>query len=220
MRGERALFSAYLVSFIFMAAVSMERFVRGVHLDYYLYPAITCILCAAALALPVALRRKGTVTLPVWLITLIFLALFLHCLGVVERYYDDKFWWDNLTHFLSSMIVSAIALIAISLVDWYVEELLIPVRVMPFIITAVGCSFGVLWEVSEWSFDIVLGTGMQYSLDDTMQDLLMDLLGSSAMGTVGWLFLHQRSPGELAQGLGVESYFVLLEEWWDARNTD
>ncbi|MDD3398616.1 MAG: hypothetical protein PHW93_03350 [Candidatus Methanomethylophilaceae archaeon] len=219
MRSERLLFILFLAAFLVMAAVSFERYSRGVHLDYYLYPAITCLVSAALLTLPIILRWKGTLTLPMWFISLIFLALFLHCVGVVERFYDDISWWDNLTHFLSSMLVSAMGFMAVYLVDWYVEEIYIPVKVMPFIIVAVGCSFGVLWEIMEWSADLVLATGMQYSLDDTMQDLLMDLLGAFTMGVLGWFFLHHRSPGELAQELGVEKQFSRLGAWWDERNS-
>lgn len=219
MKWEKPLFFMFLASFLTMAALSFERYSRGVHLDYYLYPAITCLVSALLLALPILLRWKRVVTLPVWFISLIFLALFLHCIGVVERFYDDLFWWDNLTHFLSSMLVSAMAFMAIYLIDWYVEEIYIPAKVMPFIIIAVGCSFGVLWEIMEWSADLILGTGMQYSLDDTIQDLLMDLLGALTMGVMGWMFLHHRSPGELAQELGVENQFARLGAWWDARNS-
>lgn len=217
-KEEKILYSMFALSFVALILVSLVRLSQHLHADYYLYPALTCFISMLVLGIPIYLRVTEKITLPMWFISLIYLALFLHCIGLVERYYDDVFWWDNITHFLSSMLVSAIGFITVFLIDWYVDEIHIPPRVMPFIIVAVGCSFGVLWELLEWSSDLILGSATQYSLDDTMHDLLMDFLGSVTMGVLGWFFLQRRSPGELAQELGVEELFLRLGRWWNALN--
>lgn len=215
---ENVLYALFLLSFLLLIIQSLDGTFSQEKFNDKIYPILTCLGSMLMLSIPIHLRLTRKVILPLWFFSLIYLALFLHCLGLVNGYYDDLFWWDGITHFLSSMMVTAIGFIVVFLIDWYVEEIRIPPRVMPFIIIAIGCSFGVLWELLEWSFDLIFGTSTQYSLDDTMQDLLTDLLGAVTMGVLGWFFLQRNSPGELAQELGVEELFLRIGRWWGALN--
>ncbi len=213
MKGERGILTLFMLILFGMAAYSIGSELFGASTNGY-YAGATCLVSGIAISIPIVLRWRDKITLPVWFIFLIFLALFLHALGVMQGYYDTLNWWDSVTHYFSSMMVAAISFIFIYLADWYLESVHIPPRLMPVIVVAVGCSFGVIWEIFEWSADTLFDTGMQYSLDDTMQDLLMDFLGALTMGVVGWIYLRQHSPGDLAMELGLDPYLSRLSEWW------
>jgi hypothetical protein len=56
---------------------------------------------------------------------------------------------------------------------------------------ALACTVGVFWEFAEWAADIFLHTHIQYSVGETMRDLIADAAGATTTLTLlllaGWL---------------------------------
>ena len=61
---------------------------------------------------------------------------------------------------------------------------------------SLAMAVGGTWEIFEYSLDHIFGFNMQRSgLDDTMQDLIVDLAGSLVVGALGYLYLKTHRDG-------------------------
>ncbi len=167
-------------------------------------PAALSSLFGFGLALvPMLLQRRNVVALP-WELTMwIFLALFLHNLGVVMKFYDTVWWWDKMTHLLSTSLIAGFGFIGIVIVDKYADSIHLPPIFLPFFIVVFVMAMGVTWEIIEYAFDL-LGANMQYSLSDTVIDLIFDLVGGLLVAAIGPLYLRNRSVDALISQLGVD----------------
>jgi uncharacterized membrane protein YjdF len=54
-----------------------------------------------------------------------------------------------------------------------------------FAVVVITMASGVVWELGEWTSDALFGLGAQWSLDDTMTDLLVNTIGGIFMALVG-----------------------------------
>lgn len=212
---EAALWLVFSAILLFM---SIESFLLWSRVDsYYSRPAFTGTLGVLVFSIPLYLRMSGKLITPWPLIILIYLSIFLHTWGDFARFYDQYSWWDNLTHFVSSTTVAVISFLAIVILTHYVDVVYTPVEIIPFMVIMTSCFFGVTWELLEWFLDWAIGTGMQYSLQDTVYDLIMDFVGGVIVGSVGYKYLHYHSPDELAIGLGIEDFMHTMAKKWADR---
>ncbi|MFC7028173.1 hypothetical protein ACFQJ5_12250 [Halomicroarcula sp. GCM10025324] len=142
-------------------------------------------------------------------------AVFLHALGVVglpgaeENFYRSLWWWDHLTHALSSSVVAAVGYTSVRALDRHSEQLYFPRQFMFVFILLFVMAFGVFWEVIEFSlglFASATGNGTiltQYGLEDTMLDLVFDTIGAIIVSIWGTAHLTD-----------VVGY---VEDWLDSR---
>jgi len=115
-------------------------------------------------------------------LTVIF---FVNTLGLYYGWYHDFFWFDVALHFLGGFFMAM--LMANYLNEYFVNKNFIK---NTLIIVGATVLIGVLWEFSEYLANLVLGpiiykwfavkTYFMGDLDDTVSDLLMDILGAIA----------------------------------------
>lgn len=134
---------------------------------------------------PTVLRRNYRISIPWLLELLIFLALFLHVAGGVFDLYDRIDRWDTMTHFVSTFMLAIVGLTIIYLMHVYWDGLTMDIRAIMVFTLFIGAFLGVTWEVVEWSADQVFGTTEQHGLNDTMKDLVMDLIGAMLAAVLG-----------------------------------
>ena len=174
------------------------------------------IVVNAALALvvtylPAVLERDYEIPMDAALTLWITLAVFLHALGTVgipgwsrTSFYSGLWWWDHLTHTLSSSVVAAAGYATARAFDQHSEAVYLPRRFMFVFILLFVLAFGVFWEVIEFGVSgaaSILGSDSvltQYSLGDTMLDLLFDAAGGVLVAVWGWVYL-----GDVASALSV-----------------
>jgi hypothetical protein len=137
-------------------------------------------------SVPILLKRVWNFKLPVIIDFLIVFALFLHVGmgGVFDVYYAFPDF-DIITHFVSAVLIAFLALIAIYLLDKYWDGLYINIYAIAFAVVVITMASGVVWELGEWTSDALFGLGAQWSLDDTMTDLLVNTIGGIFMALVG-----------------------------------
>ncbi|MEF8857095.1 MAG: hypothetical protein V5A16_06700 [Haloplanus sp.] len=141
--------------------------------------AVNAILALSFALLPWALEYVTTLaavpTLSLWLAV----AGLLHAVGMLGPY-DDVWWWDHVTHFISASLVAALAHAGV--VVGYAGT-------APFGAVAVATvlftfAVGILWELAEliarelgdrFDIDPVL---VHYGWGDTALDLAFDLVGA------------------------------------------
>lgn len=139
--------------------------------------------------LPAVLERDYAIPMDAGLTLWIVTAVFLHALGTVgipgspTSFYRSVWWWDHLTHTLSSSIVAAAGYATARAIDKHTRAVSLPPRFMFVFILLFVLAFGVAWEVAEFAaggIAIMLGGGSvltQYGLADTMLDLVFNTIG-------------------------------------------
>ena len=155
----------------------------------------TAILSFGTTMVPYIFTRNLKIVVPPLLNLWICVALFLHVLGGVMGYYDHVWWWDNLTHFISAGLISILGFTVLFTITHLSDSLYVPSMVIPIIILLFILATGVVWEIFEFFADQILGTDMQYSLEDTVYDMMFNTVGalfSSALGYLYFLPQHWR----------------------------
>lgn len=165
--------------------------------------------------LPALLERDYGIALDPALTLWITTAVFLHAVGVIGlpwselNFYKSVWWWDHLTHALSSSLVAAVGYTTVRALDRHSEDIYIPPRFMFVFILLFVLAFGVLWEVLEFTITLVAtATGnptilTQFGLEDTMLDLVFDTIGAVVVAIWGTAHLT--------------NVVTLVERWLDGR---
>jgi hypothetical protein len=151
--------------------------------------------------LPATLERDYHIPMDAGLTLWITTAVFLHALGTVGlpgsqfSFYQTVWWWDHLTHALSASVVAAAGYATVRAIDLHTEQVYLPPQFTFVFILLFVVAFGVLWEVLEFAVgglasllggDAVL---TQYGLEDTLLDLVFDIVGGVLVAIWGTAYL-------------------------------
>ena len=100
----------------------------------------------------------------------IVIALFIFagiCLSVQFNLYYRYFWWDDLLHALSGVILGFIGFIVVYRLNYRFSMDINPALIALFSFTF-AVTFGVLWEILEFTGDVLMGTAHQkWNLPET-----------------------------------------------------
>jgi hypothetical protein len=158
---------------------------------------VNTAVALAVTQLPPVLERNYRIQMDAGLTLWITSAVFLHALGTVGlpgselSFYRSVWWWDHLTHALSSSVVAGVGYATARALDVHSERVYLPPRFMFVFVLLFVLAFGVLWEVIEFAIGLVAelaGTGTvltQYGLEDTMLDLIFDSIGAVVVAIWG-----------------------------------
>ena len=173
----------------------------------YVLMLLQCVLGAIAMLLPGFIKRKVQLNIPTKMIFVY--ALFLYCgiyLGEVRSFYYIIPHWDSILHAISSM---ALCTIGFSLIAFLNNSENVPVSLSPAFIALFALCFavtvGTVWEIYEFSADLILHTNMQkYALEngtaligqaaliDTMKDICLDVAGATIVSIIGYNLTKHR----------------------------
>ena len=152
--------------------------------------------------LPALLERKFRITMSVGLVLWITLAMFLHALGTVpllgsdfESLYGATWWWDHMTHTLSSSLLVGSAYAVTRALQEHTEYIHMGPKFTFAYLLVFVMAFGVFWELIE--FYIAVGAELfgvpqvltQYGLDDTVLDLVYNTIGGLLVAVFGTTYL-------------------------------
>jgi len=175
-----------LVGIIF---IGIERGSTGVILNALVGLLVTQI--------PPLLERDYDIPMDPALTLWITTAVFLHALGVLglpgseANFYVTIWWWDHLTHALSSSVVAAAGYATARALDVHSENIHLPPKFMFVYILLFVLAFGVFWEVIEFALgELAVLTGnsailTQHGLEDSMLDLVFDTIGAVVVAVWG-----------------------------------
>jgi hypothetical protein len=157
------------------------------------------LVSTAALVLslaPVVLAARYRVVLPlpfVASITAFIVAALV--LGEALDAYERFWWWDIALHLTSAMALGMIGFLFVYML-FQGDRFASPPGALAVIAFAVATSTGVLWEILEYLIDLTFGMRMQKSgLDDTMGDLIVDLIGAVFGALAGYAYLRGSRTG-------------------------
>ena len=167
--------------------------------------------------LPAYLEKNYRFTMDVGLVLWITLAMFLHAFGTLPlpglefvSAYSATWWWDHMTHALSSSLVAGVAYAIVRALDEHSEFIYMPAKFLFVFMLMFVMAFGVIWELLEFYISVVsslLGAETiltQYGLEDTILDLFYNSIGGLLVAIFGSAYLTGVS-GQLADRLGAQS---------------
>ncbi len=161
--------------------------------------------CSFALFLsliPMILEKSYKIHLPLILDILITLALFLHIGGVLLQAYSTIPNYDILTHFVSSFIIAFLSFVSIYILDEFWDGLRMDKYAIAFNVVILTVALGVIWELAEWSSDLLFGTYEQWGYNDTIKDLFVDMIAGMVMAVLGLLLIKHGDFNVLTDDLG------------------
>lgn len=109
--------------------------------------------------------------------SLVMVSLTIVILGAVLGwgldFYDRIWWYDDIIHFLFSL-VAVMAIARLTLYRFHAE----PVVLLPVALWLAWLGIGSLWEIGEWAADRLESTSHSRGYLDTMTDMILNSLGS------------------------------------------
>ncbi|WP_143406895.1 hypothetical protein [Methanonatronarchaeum thermophilum] len=173
----------------FLQAVLVIFTIAGVYTGNVRWT-FSALIALAITQLPTIITKNLDMYLPPLLNFLIVLALSLHVVGGFLGFYDNVWWWDNLTHTFSSFLITVLGLVVLFSVDLYADSIKIPGRYTWMFLFMVIMATGVVWEILEFIGDELFGTTMQYGLRDTVADMFWNMVGASIAALLGQRYLE------------------------------
>ncbi|MBI2336009.1 MAG: hypothetical protein HYU97_04530 [Deltaproteobacteria bacterium] len=159
------------------------------------------LLSLLATLLPAYWYRSLKVTLPFELDLLISLALFLHIiLGEVLRFYDNVWYFDKIMHFYGTSIIALLAFLIVFSFH-YSGKVVLSLPLIAIFTIIFAMAVGSLWEIGEFTVDHLFKRNTQYSLDNTMWDLIFNTVGGTFAAVFGALYTRRKNAPELSQML-------------------
>ena len=131
--------------------------------------------------------------------------IFLYCaiyLGEVRNFYYAVPHWDTMLHTFSGAMLGALGFTIAELLSDSPNS---KVELSPFFIAFFGFCFavaaGAVWEIYEYTIDSIMKLNMQKyafedgtlklgraALNDTMKDIIVDVVGALIMAVIGFIF--------------------------------
>lgn len=173
----------------------------------YVLMLLQCVLGIFAILVPARLMRRWDIEIP-RVMFLLYIA-FLYCaifLGEVRSFYYNVPHWDTILHTFSGVMLGALGF---SMIAVFNNTERIPLNLSPLFIAVFAFCFalalGGVWEIYEFTMDVVFGTNMQKfaiengadlvgqaALADTMKDIIVDAVGAFAMSVIGYVSLKYK----------------------------
>ena len=176
------------------AALAVMLVLGAMSGDSYVYS--TLLFSILLLAIPAWCLKANMVVLPWPIYAGIGLSLGLHGLGLVTYLYNTTNWWDSITHFVSGVTVASLAAVVLLVVIVHSEETRVPMTWIPFLIFVSVLAMEGVWEILEFIVDMLMGTGMQHGLEDTMKDIVANT-ASGIIAGLGFAYYISRSRASL-----------------------
>lgn len=168
------------------------------------YEVSTGVFCAVVCLVPTLLKWKGVFRLPPVFVSVIMVAIVLHAYGVLLLSYDLIKYYDTMTHFISSVVVSLCVFYTLMCYQVYSRGVVsFTGAKMSLMIALVMLGFSAYWEVFEYIVDITTGTTMQYSPFDTLRDMLCNTCGTILVSVSAGIYTRKVPLETLVSSFGL-----------------
>lgn len=172
----------------------------GQYGDTYIFS--TFIVMAIIVVILPIIRYKRWLVFPYWFVAMVSLCIYIYSVPLFLGFFDNLWWWDEFSHWYSSVIVSMIVFLALCLMQYSAKRMYMSIPVLAFLTFFMGFGFGCVWEVYEGTVDWVFnGSYMSYSVFDSLCDVQMDFLGSLTMAVIGAIVVYRKPIDEMIDGI-------------------
>ncbi|MBI5232809.1 MAG: hypothetical protein HY880_00485 [Deltaproteobacteria bacterium] len=181
---------SWLMKFLLIGLLPYEIY-TGDHLF-----ALATILAITISFIPSIVERNYRITLPFELDLLITLALFLHTfLGEVFMFYERFALWDKMLHLFGTSVISLLAFMIVYTLH-YTRKLRLTIPLIGFFTVTFAMFVGAMWEIAEFTVDALFAKTTQKGLNDTMWDLIYDLMAGIVVAILGMMYVRYSNPKE------------------------
>ena len=181
---------SWLMKFIMMGMLPYALY-KG----YYLFAAATGIAILLSL-LPSIVEKSYRVTLPFELDLLITMMIFLHTFfGEWLKFYDRIWLWDKILHIYGTGVISILAFMIVYTLH-YIKKIRLTLPLVGLFTIIFAMAVGGFWEIGEFAFDKIFNKDTQNGLDNTMWDLVNDLIGGTFIAAMGIVYIKYSKPDE------------------------
>lgn len=187
----------YVLQFLILMTV-LFSIVSG---NFFVSVIGTIALCITFI--PYYFGRKTHIIIPWEVTSLIAFALYLHIAGYSQGWYASLYpYYDKFAHFVATIMVGMIGFLLVVILHRLGQMRLS--RLMSFFFILIfTMAVGGFWEIFEYSMDLVFGNRLffnrllQHGLDDTMIDLIFDLIGGLIVAAFGAWYLKKANEFEI-----------------------
>ncbi len=159
----------------------------------YLFALATFVAFLLSLT-PSIIQRNYRVSLPFEIDLLITLSIFLHTFfGELLEFYHKIWIWDKILHVYSSAVVAMLAFMVVFNLH-YTKKIRLTLPFIGIFTVTFALAIGALWEIGEFSVDQLFGLDAQRGLNDTMWDLINDLIGGTVIAVLGVIYVRYSRP--------------------------
>ncbi len=166
----------------------------------------TCIVVAlVTLILPI-LSLKNVIVLPNWFLALVYFDLYMYATTLCCGMYFTISWWGDLSHVISSVVVSEIIFMALCVMTGYSPNHVTIGSRGGFAVTLfiISVSFGGIWELIECSTDWIAGSSyMVYGADGSLADMTADAIGAGIVAVYAYISLKANTPADMIRDLKI-----------------
>lgn len=173
----------------------------------YVLMILQCLVGSIVIFLPSIVEHRFRVDIPDPMEIAYFIFLFCAIyLGEVRNFYFRIPYWDVILHCFSAFMLGAFGFVIVSFLN---DTEKLHIKLSPFFVALFAFCFamacGAVWEIYEFLADGLLGTNMQKFITadgtvlvgreavvDTMEDIIVDLLGALAVTIIGYFNLRKR----------------------------
>ena len=181
---------SWLMKFIMMGMLPY-----AVYKGRYLFAAATGIAIILSL-LPSIVEKSYRVTLPFELDLLITMMIFLHTfLGEWLKFYDRIWLWDKILHIYGTGVIAMLAFMIVYTLH-YTKKIRLTLPLVGLFTIIFAMAVGGFWEIGEFALDKLFSIDTQNGLDNTMWDLVNDLIGGTFIAAMGIVYIKYSKPDE------------------------
>ena len=210
---------AYAVVSFFVTPADVPLKPHGRLKGDYALMILQCAVALIVMSVPTFVEKKWKIRVPNFMYILYF--IFLYCavyLGEVRNFYFAIPNWDTILHTFSGGMLGALGFILVDLLN---DSKRVSIHLSPFFVAFFAFCFalacGVIWELYEFTMDSLFQLNMQKymtetgtllvgreALMDTMQDLVVDTLGSLVVTIFGYVSLRRGHMWKEPEYIAVE----------------
>ena len=181
---------SWLMKFIMMGMLPY-----AVYKGRYLFAAATGVAIILSL-LPSIVEKSYRVTLPFELDLLITMMIFLHTFfGEWLKFYDRIWLWDKILHIYGTGVIAILAFMIVYTLH-YTKKIRLTLPLVGLFTIIFAMAVGGFWEIGEFALDKLFSIDTQNGLDNTMWDLVNDLIGGTFIAAMGIVYIKYSKPDE------------------------
>jgi len=198
------LFLSYSLKIILLIAAVDSVFQQSYFLIF------SAVVALVGSIMPAILSKQWKVVLPIELDLIVTSFISAHfILGELHGFYLRFWWFDLFLHSFSAFIFGLVGFIW-SYMLFYTKKIHAEAWFIAVFTVSLAMAVGSVWEIFEYTMDQTFGFNMQKSgLDDTMGDLIVDLIGCSVVGVLGYAYMRTKKDGFIRRLLlRVERYVL------------
>jgi len=152
---------------------------------------LVSIIAFCVTFIPITLKKLFDIDIPVTFEILYLMGIYgILTIGELRGFYSGLWWWSILISLTASVALGFISLSIIHML--YKRNKISESPIFAgILIFCFSVTLGIFWEIFEFILDMIIHSGLQKNLLDTMQDISMNILGALVVSIAGAFYIKR-----------------------------